>query len=266
MTRVIRHRWLIGLLTGLAVLAAACSSSGGSSGSSASGKKVAGTVLVFAAASLKGAFDKIAAKFEKAHPGVTVKFNYAGSSSLATQIGQAAPADVFASASTKSMSEVTKDNLNTSEPAVFAKNKLEIMVQAGNPMKIRKVSNLAEKSVKVVVCAPKVPCGDYSKQVFDKAGVTVHPVSEETSVSSVVTKVKLGEADAGIVYVTDVKDGGSKVTGVTIPADQNVVADYPITTIKHAPNPAGAKAFRSYVLSSAGQKIMASFGFMPPGS
>jgi molybdate transport system substrate-binding protein len=259
----------VACLAVLSVLAAACSSSSSTSSSgssSGSSGKVSGTVVVFAATSLKDAFDKIGTQFEKAHPGTTVKFNYAGSSSLATQLGNSAPADVFASADTKNMKTVTDGKLTSGEPEIFAHNKLEIMVGAGNPKGIKTVSDLAEKSVKVAVCAPDVPCGNYSKQVFDKAGVTVHPVTQETSVSGVVTKVSLGEADAGVVYVTDVKAGGGKIEGVPIPPSQNVTAKYPIVTLKDAPNKAGATAFMKYVLSPAGQKVLKSFGFMPPGN
>jgi molybdate transport system substrate-binding protein len=237
----------------------------GSSGTSASGQ-VTGTVIVFAAASLNGAFGKIGEQFEHEHPGVTVKFNYAGSSSLATSIKQGAKADVFASANTQNMSAVTGDNLATGTPEVFARNQLEIMVGKGNPMKITSVDNLTNPAVKVAVCAPAVPCGSYSKDIFAKAGVTVKPVSEETSVTGVVTKVSLGEADAGIVYVTDVKAAGDKVSGVPIPADQNVVADYPMVELKDAPNSSAATAFMAYVNGQAGQQVLASYGFLQPGS
>ena len=220
--------------------------------------------MVFAATSLKGAFDSIATKFENANPGISVKFNYSGSSTLATQIKQDAPADVFASADEKNMKIVTGDNRASGNPVEFARNKLEIMVAAGNPMKITSVKDLAKKNVKVAVCDPAVPCGSYSKEIFDKAGVTVHPVTEETTVSSVVTKVTLGEADAGIVYTTDVKANGSKTTGVLIPPKQNVTAQYPIVTVKGAPNGSGAKAFMKYVLSRTGQNVLAKFGFLPP--
>jgi molybdate transport system substrate-binding protein len=247
-------------LAGAALLAAGCGSSGGG-GSTASQPK--GTITVFAAASLKNAFDTMGKDFQQAHPGTTVKFNYAGSSSLATQINQDAPADVFASADQKNMTTVSSDHQTSGTPQVFVRNKLEMMVGAGNPEHIKSVADLGHKSVKVAVCAPAVPCGNYSKEVFSKANVTVHPVSEETSVSAVVTKVTLGEADAGVVYVTDVKAGGKKVTGVTIPADQNVVAQYPIAKLKNAPNPSGARAFMNYVLSSAGQQVLKKYGFMP---
>jgi len=247
-----------------AVVSAACSSSPASSSGNGNGN-VSGNVVVFAATSLKGAFDSIGAKFHKAHPGVTMKFNYSGSSTLATQINQGAPADVFASADTKNMKIVTSDNNGAGKPVEFARNKLEIMVASGNPKKIESVKNLTNKSVKVAVCDPAVPCGAYSKEVFAKAGVTVHPVTEETTVSSVVTKVSLGEADAGLVYTTDVKANGDKTTGVAIPPDQNVTAQYPIVTVKGAPNAAGANAFMKYVLSPTGEKVLAKYGFLPPG-
>lgn len=249
----------------VAMLAAACGTSSSSTvRTTSASQKVSGTVVVFAAASLKDASDQIGKQFEQANQGVSVKFNYAGSSSLATQIKQAAPADVFASADTTNMDTVTNDNL-ASGPKNFASNTLEIMVGAGNPKHIKSVADLANSDVKVAVCASDVPCGTYTQEVFKKAGVTVHPVSEETSVSSVVTKVTLGEADAGVVYTTDVKAAGDKAAGVAIPANQNVTAEYPIVALKDAPNKDGATAFIDYVLSSAGQKVLESFGFKPAG-
>jgi molybdate transport system substrate-binding protein len=249
----------------VAMLAAACGTSSSSTvRTTSASQKVSGTVVVFAAASLKDAFDQIGKQFEQANPGVSVKFNYAGSSSLATQIKQAAPADVFASADTTNMDTVTNDNL-ASDPKNFASNTLEIMVGAGNPKHIKSVADLANSDVKVAVCASDVPCGKYTQEIFNKASVTVHPVSEETSVSSVVTKVTLGEADAGVVYTTDVKAAGDKAAGVAIPANQNVTAEYPIVALKDAPNKDGATAFINYVLGSAGQKVLQSFGFKPAG-
>jgi molybdate transport system substrate-binding protein len=246
----------------------ACSSSSSTTGSATvSGSPEAnpsGTVVVFAATSLTGAFDKMASQFEAAHPGVTVTFNYDGSSTLATQITQGAPADVFASAAPSNMKTVTEQNLTTSAPKTFAANQGEIMVEKGNPSHVKSVADLANPSLKVVTCAPKVPCGTLATDVFKNAGVTVNPVSQEQNVGGVVTKVTLGEADAGIVYVTDVKANASKATGVPIPASQNATTDYPIAPIKGAPNAAGAAAFISYVLSPAGEQVLKSFGFMPP--
>lgn len=252
----------------LGVALAACSSAPTASPASehaAESGNVSGHLVVFAAASLSAAFNKIGDQFEKAHPGVTLKFNYAGSSSLVTSIKQGAPADVFASANPQNMTAVTDAGLASGTPQTFARNQAEIMVAKGNPKNIKSVDDLANPALKVVLCASEVPCGSLAKQVFDKAGVTVKPVSEETSVSGVVTKVSLGEADAGLVYETDVKAGGDKVEGVPIPADQNVIVDYPIVKVKDAPNANAAKAFISYVLSPPGQEVLKSYGFLPPG-
>jgi molybdate transport system substrate-binding protein len=249
-----------------ALVLAACSSSTSTPTASSSGSgKVAGTVVVFAATSLTDAFDKIGAQFEKAHPGVTVKFNYNGSSSLATSINQGAPADVFASAAPANMKTVTDAGDAVGTPQVFTRNTGEIMVEKGNPKKITSVKDLANPAIKVAVCAPEVPCGAVATAIFKNAGVTVKPVSEETNVGGVVTKVTLGEVDAGIVYVTDVKESEGKATGVPIPASQNDITEYPIAQVKGAPNATGAKAFISYVLGPDGQKVLASFGFLPPG-
>ena len=257
----------------LAVALAACTSSPATSapaaGTPASGSasaKPTGTLVVFAATSLTEAFDKIGAQFEKANPGVTVKFNYNGSSSLATQITQGAPADVFASAAPSNMKTVTDAGLATGTPKIFAANSGEIMVETGNPMNIKSVKDLANPAVKVVVCAPEVPCGKVATAVFKNAGVTVKPVSQEQNVGGVVTKVTLGEADAGIVYVTDVKANEGKADGVPIPADQNDITDYPIAEIKDAPNSAAAAAFVAYVLGPDGQQVLKSFGFLPPSA
>jgi len=249
-----------------ALVLAACSSSTSTPSASSSGAgKVSGTVVVFAATSLTDAFNKIGAQFEKAHPGVTVKFNYNGSSSLATSITQGAPADVFASAAPANMKTVTDAGDAAGTPQVFTRNTGEIMVEKGNPKKITSVKDLANPAIKVAVCAPEVPCGAVATAIFKNAGVTVKPVSEETNVGGVVTKVTLGEVDAGIVYVTDVKESEGKAIGVPIPASQNDITEYPIAQVKGAPNATGAKAFISYVLGPDGQKVLASFGFLPPG-
>ena len=257
-----------GVAAGVLVLAlAACSSSPApvnAAGGTSPGAKLSGTLVVFAATSLTDAFDKIGAQFQQANPGVTVKFNYNGSSSLATQINQGAPADVFASASPKNMTTVTDEKMTSAAPTDFAANSGEIMVEAGNPKNIKSVADLANSSLKVVTCAPDVPCGALATEIFKNAGVTVKPVSQEENVGGVVTKVSLGEADAGIVYVTDVKANGSKTTGVPIPDNQNQVTDYPIAPVKGAPNAAAAAAFITYVLGADGQAVLKGFGFMPP--
>jgi molybdate transport system substrate-binding protein len=261
-----RSRVLLGAcVAAAALILAACSSSSSSTPSaSTSSAKLSGTLVVFAATSLTDAFNKISAQFEKANPGVSVKINYNGSSSLATQITQGAPADVFASASPTNMKVVTDAGDATGTPQLFTSNTGEIMVESGNPMHIKTVSDLANSKVKTVVCAPAVPCGALAQKIFKNAGVTVKPVSEEQNVGGVVTKVTLGEADAGIVYVTDVKANENDAAGVPIPANQNDVTEYPIVEVKGAPNAAAAKAFISYVVGPTGQQVLTSFGFMPP--
>ena len=264
LTAVVAVAWVVVAALVLAACGSSSSSTPSSSGSSS--PKVSGTLVVFAAASLSDAFDKIGDQFEKAHPGVTVKFNYAGSSSLATSINQGAPADVFASAAPANMKTVTDAGNAVGTPKIFTRNEAEIMVEAGNPKNIKSVSDLANPALKVVVCSPEVPCGALAQQIFKNAGADVKPVSQESSVSGVVTKVTLGEADAGIVYVTDVEANGSKTAGVPIPADQNQITDYPIVQVKDAPNASAAAAFISYVLGPDGQKVLTSLGFLPPGS
>jgi len=162
------------------------------------------------------------------------------------------------------METVTSAGNASGTPQDFATNTGEIMVEKGNPKNIKTVSDLANPAIKVVVCAPAVPCGAVATAIFKNAGVTVKPVSEEQNVGGVVTKVTLGEADAGIVYVTDVKANEGKATGVAIPADQNDTTEYPIAELKAAPNPSAAAAFISYVLGTQGQQVLASFGFQPP--
>ncbi|HKF76581.1 MAG TPA: molybdate ABC transporter substrate-binding protein [Candidatus Dormibacteraeota bacterium] len=224
--------------------------------------QVSGNLTVLAAASLTGAFTKIGDQMHSKYPGLDVKFSFAGSPTLVTQIQQGAPADVFASADQANMQKVVTGGLAMGTPAVFAHNKLEIAVQAGNPKHITSLSDLANPAIKVDVCAPGVPCGTYSTTTFGRAGIRVTPVSQEQDVKSVLTKVGLGEADAGIVYVTDVESAGSQVTGVTIPDDLNTTAEYPIVELKSTQNEAAAKAFVDYVVGAQGQKVLASFGFL----
>jgi molybdate transport system substrate-binding protein len=250
---------LAAVLAVAALLLAACggddnTSSGGSSASPAE-------IKVFAAASLTAAFTKIGEDFTAANNGTKVTLNFAGSQALATQIQQAAPADVFASADTTNMDKV-KDLVNT--PQIFASNLLQIVVEKGNPKGVKGLEDLANPDLKVVLAAPDVPVGRYSQQALAKAGVTVKPVSQEQDVKAVVSKVSLGEADAGIVYTTDVTAGGDKVEGVDIPEDQNVVATYPIATVKASKAQDQAQAFMDYVLSDQGQQVLKSYGFLPP--
>ena len=250
---------LAAVLAMAALLLAACggddnTSSGGSSGSP-------NEIRVFAAASLTAAFTKIGQDFTVANGGTKVTFNFAGSQALATQIQQAAPADVFASADITNMDKV-KDLVNT--PQNFASNLLAIVVEKGNPKDVKGLEDLAKPDLKVVLAAEEVPAGKYAKRVLNEAGVSVTPVSQEDNVKAVVTKVSLGEADAGIVYVTDVTAGGGKVEGVDIPEDQNVTATYPIATVKASKAQDKAQAFMDMVLSPEGQQVLKEFGFLPP--
>jgi molybdate transport system substrate-binding protein len=234
----------------------ACGSDDGSSSSS--------RLTVFAASSLTDAFTEIGTAFEAGNPGTEVTFSFAASSELAGQINEGAPADVFASADVGNMTKVVDAGNAAADPAVFATNAAEIIVAAGNPKGITGVADLADPDLIVVTCAPEVPCGKYAQQVFDAAGVSVTPKSLEQNVRGVVSKVTLGEADAGIVYVTDVRAAGDQAAGVPIPSDINVVANYPIVVTTTAADPATARAFVEFVRSSAGQAILAGYGFGAP--
>jgi molybdate transport system substrate-binding protein len=242
-----------------ALVLAACggndnASSGGSSGS-------ANEIKVFAAASLTAAFNELGQQYTSANGGTKVTFNFAGSQALASQIQQGAPADVFASADTTNMDKV-RDLVGA--PQSFASNLLQIVVEKGNPKGVKGLDDLANPDLKVVLAAPDVPAGKYAQQALEKARVTVRPVSQEDNVKAVVTKVSLGEADAGIVYVTDVTAGGGKVEGVDIPEDQNVTATYPIATVKASKAQDKAQAFMDLVLSDQGQQVLKKYGFLPP--
>ncbi|GAA1246117.1 molybdate ABC transporter substrate-binding protein [Oryzihumus leptocrescens] len=260
-----RRSVLTGLAAGAVLALAACGTSGSSSATTAQGSSssVGGTVTVFAAASLKEAFTNLGTRFEEQHPGTHVVFSFGPSSGLAQQVTQGAPADVFASASTKNMDQVVQAGAATT-PTPFASNQMEIAVPPDNPAHVAGVKDLARSGVKVALCQAQVPCGATAAKVFDNAGVTVTPVTEEVDVKSVLAKVSLGEVDAGVVYVTDVRAAGSKVKGILIPAAVNASTSYPIATLVKAPNPAGAKAFTDLVLSAAGQQVLAADGFAKP--
>ena len=192
-----------------------------------------------------------------------VTFSFAASSALAEQINSGAPADVFASASTKNMQQVV-DKGGASNPTNFVKNVMEIATPPSNPANVTSVQDLAKSSVKVALCQPQVPCGATAQKVFTNAGITVKPVTLEPDVKSVLGKVTLGEVDAGVVYVTDVMAAGSKVKGVEIPDDVNASTTYPIAALTKAPNPSAAAAFVAYVLSPDGQTVLKSAGFESP--
>jgi molybdate transport system substrate-binding protein len=224
---------------------------------------LSGTINVFAAASLQEAFTTLGKQFEAAHPGTKVVFNFGPSSGLATQINQGAPADVFASASTKNMDRVVKAAAATS-PTNFASNVMEIAVPPSNPAHVTQLSDLAKPAVKVALCQKAVPCGVTAVKVFKNAKITVTPVTEEVDVKSVLAKVTLGEVDAGVVYITDVRAAGAKVKGIVIPAGVNASNLYPIATLTKAPNKATAAAFTDYVLSADGASVLTACGFAKP--
>jgi molybdate transport system substrate-binding protein len=233
-------------------------------GGTAAGAPSAGRDLnVFAAASLTESFSALASAFETAHAGTRVHLDFAGSPTLVQQIEQGAPADVFAAADLANMQKLV-DAGAVDSPTVFARNKLEIVVQKGNPKRISTLADLARGDLVVVLAAPGVPAGTYAVQSLAKAGVKLTPKSQEQDVKSVVSKVALGEADAGIVYVTDVRSAGVGVEGVPIPDSENVLASYPLAVVKTAANAAGARLFADYVLSAAGQRVLARYGFAAP--
>lgn len=222
------------------------------------------TITVFAAASLKGSFTEIGRAFEKENEGVTIKFNFAGSSDLVAQIQQGAPADVFASADTKNMDIAITGNLLEGAPQDFASNTLAIAVPPNNPADIDSLDDLADPDVKLVVCAPQVPCGAAAVGVEKAADVDLSPVSEEQSVTDVLGKVISGEADAGLVYVTDVKAAGDQVRGVPFAEASEVVNTYPIATVKGSKHTDVAEMFADYVAGAQGQAVLAAAGFGKP--
>jgi molybdate transport system substrate-binding protein len=257
-------RWRIALLA-LTVAATACAHSQAQpSGTGDAGSAVSGDVTVFAAASLMEAFEQIGQVFETRHPDTTVRFNFAGSQRLATQITQGAPADVFASADTVLMDAVASAGGTSSDAEIFAGNVLQIAVEPGNPRNVAGLEDLANTDVTVVLAAEEVPAGRYARGALDAAGVTIAPVSLETDVRAVLSKVSLGEADAGIVYASDVVAAGGAVHGVEIASDRNTAADYPAALLEGAPNPEGGRAFLELLTSPAARRILQDAGFSVP--
>jgi molybdate transport system substrate-binding protein len=243
---------------------AACGGGKSNASSSPSGSGGSGgrtTITVLAAASLTDVFKAERAAYEKAHAGITIKFSFAGSQDLAAQVSQGAPADALVTADTKTMDGVKKD---TGSPTVIAKNRLTIATAPGNPKKIHGLSDLANPGLKVVLAAKQVPVGNYGDKVLAAQHVNVKPVSEEASVRAVLTKVELGEADAGIVYVTDAQSAKGKVGTVTIPDAQNAIASYPAATLNGSQHAAAAADFVKWLSSPQAQSILRSAGFQQP--
>ena len=221
-------------------------------------------IIIFAAASLTKSFTEIGKRFTADNPGSEIEFSFAGSSDLVTQLTQGAPADVFASADIKNMTRAAAAGLLAGDPVNFASNTLTIAVAPGNPMRISSLKDLAREDVSVVVCAPAVPCGSATQKVEQAAGVRLNPVSEETSVTDVLNKVVTGQSDAGLVYVTDVRGAGDKVTGVGLPEAAGAVNTYPIAVLHQSAHADLARKFVDLVIGESGRRILDAAGFATP--
>jgi molybdate transport system substrate-binding protein len=221
-------------------------------------------VTVFAAASLKESFTSLGKTFETAHPGTKVTFNFGGSDALAASITSGAPADVFAAASPQTMKTVTDAKDAEGAPATFVRNQLEIATLPGNPKKIATLRDLTKRGLKVALCAKEVPCGAAAQKALGTVHLKVTPVSYEQDVKGALTKVELKEADAAVVYQTDVKAAGGKVAGVHFPESAKAINDYPIALLKNAPNAKAATAFMDLVKSTEGQRALTQAGFRTP--
>ena len=264
-----RPRVLTAIAAGAIALIAlgACAAGGTSAGDpspAASTASAGGSITVFAAASLTATFTELGKRFEKAHPGVHVAFSFAGSSDLVSQLQEGAPADVFASADEVDMAKVTAAGLARGVPVDFATNVLAIAVPPGNPAHLASFADLAEPGVKTVICAPQVPCGAATAKVEASTGVVLHPVSEESSVTDVLGKVASGEADAGVVYATDVKAANKKVGDVPFPAASGTVNTYPIVAVAGSANRSAAAAFIRFVTGPEGRAVLKAAGFGTP--
>lgn len=256
--------------TGSIALVASLGACGGtadtqaSTGSASDGGGEGQTLTVFAAASLTDVYGEINTAFEKAHPGVTVTMTNGGSNDLVTQISQGAPADVLATADQKNMDTASQQGLIAGEPTTFATNELTIAVQPGNPKGIHTVDDLSQRGLSVVECAVEVPCGTVSEQVLSDAGVSVTPVSQESSVTDVLGKVTSGNADAGLVYTTDVRRSDGKAEAVAIPEAAAHKTSYPIAVVKDSSQADLAREYVSFMLEGTAQKDLEEAGFGAP--
>lgn len=258
MPRIPRIVPLLGLVLVTTLGVGACGSS------SSTTSQPTGSITVSAASSLTGAFTEAKAAFEAQHPGTTITVNFGASSTLARQIIDGAPVDVFAAADNATMQKVVVSGDIAGSPTTFATNSLEIIVQKGNPLGITSIDDLGRSGLITVTCAPEVPIGAYSAEALTRAGVTISPSSLEPDVKGVVTKVASGEADAGIVYATDVRAAADRASGVTIPTQYNVIASYPIAVTSSSTNASLAAEWVAFITSAEGQRILTAFGFVSP--
>jgi molybdate transport system substrate-binding protein len=239
----------------VAALLAACGGNGEREGDQV-------TLTVLAASSLTDVFEEAGETYEEDHPGLRLRFSFAGSQELASQVRQGVPADVLVTADTETMASVAGETAG--ERAVIARNELTIVTPPGNPADVTSLADLADPAVRVVLAAPEVPAGSYGRQLFDRQGLTVSPVSEEPNVRAVLGKVRLGEADAGLVYVTDAAVAGDAVHTVAIPAGQNVTAAYPAAALTASGHPDEAREFAGWLGAGQAQRLLRDAGFLAP--
>jgi molybdate transport system substrate-binding protein len=228
------------------------------------GRVQEGELLVSAAASLSDAFGEVEVAFEAAHPGVDVLLNLGSSSSLREQILEGAPVDVFASASASHLARLAEGGEVAGQPVIFARNLLQIGVAPGNPAGITGVEDFAREDLLIGLCAEEVPCGEFGRRALQKAGVSPAIDTNEPDVRALLSKIEIGELDAGIVYVTDVMSTRGVVEGIDIPEDYNVAVEYSIAALANAPHPRAGAAFVAFILSDDGQKILDEHGFSSP--
>lgn len=219
------------------------------------------TLTVLAASSLTDSFTELKRAYERAHPGVDVRFSFAGSQHLAAQVRQGAPSDAIATADQRTMRGISA---HVREPRVFAYNELVIAVPPGNPKGVRDLGDLARRDVVTVLAAPEVPAGRYAATALDRAGVEIHPESQEPSVRAVLTRVRLGEVDAGIVYASDAATAGDDVAAVRIPDADNIRASYPAAVTDTSEHPAAARAFVDWLRSAEARTTLRRAGFSVP--
>ena len=258
-----RHR-VVALSTSVALAVTALAGCGTGPGSSAPTPAAPTTLTVFAAASLRSTFTTLGQQFETAHPGTRVAFSFAGSPDLVTQLQQGAPADVLASADTATMDRLVADRLVAGPPVAFATNTLEIAVPPDNPARITAFADLARPGVKLVVCAPQVPCGAAAEKIETATNTTLTPASEENAVTDVLGKVISGEADAGLVYVTDVRAAGGQVKGIGFEESGTARNTYPIATLTTAQQSDLAGQFVQLVTGHEGRRVLGEAGFGAP--